>query len=100
MTIQPVQFPLNIGTATELRIIVLEHTETENSIKVHYHLVDTTKDTLMLNGPSLPYRVMHGNTILLAGQDYLNYKADENSVETLVINRLGVVPTPVTPAAE
>lgn len=100
MTIQPVQFPLNIGTATELKIQVLEHTDNETSVNVHYHLEDTTKTTILSSGGSLPYRILYSNNIILEGQDYLDYKANSANLDTLIINLLGVVPAPVTPAAE
>lgn len=94
MTIQPVLFPLNAGTATELKIQVLEHTETENSVNVHYHLEDPTKTTVLSSGSELPYRILYSNNVIISGQDYLDYKANSANVDTLIINLLGVVPAP------
>jgi hypothetical protein len=92
MTIQPVLFPLNIGTATELRVYVLEHTEKDNTVNVHYHFADLSQITVLANGGTLPYKVLHGNNIILSGQDYLDYKADETSVEAKIVALTGVTP--------
>lgn len=95
MTIQPILFPLNIGTATELRVYVLEHTDNGTSVNVHYHFADLTLNTTLTSGGTLPYKILHGNNIVLTGQDYLNYKAHAASVDALVANLVGVTPVPV-----
>lgn len=92
MTIQPILFPLNIGLATELRTYVLEHTDNGTSVNVHYHFLDVTKNTTLASGGILPYRILHGNNVILTGQDYLDYKADVTSIDVTIANLLGAIP--------
>lgn len=96
MIIQPVEFPLNIGTATELRIYVLEHTDNGSSVNVHYQLVDTTKNTVLATSSTLPYKILHGNNIILDGQNYTNYKSNASSVEAFIASLMGATIVPVT----
>lgn len=78
MTIQPIEFPLNIGTADKLNIIVSEGV-------VYYNLVDTTQTTSMINGPEVPYRVLYSNRLQLEeGQE------DINIINNMIIELLGV----------
>jgi hypothetical protein len=78
MTIQPIEFPLNIGTANKLNIIVSEGV-------VYYNLVDTSQTTLMPNGPEVPYRVLYSNRLQLEeGQ------TDVNVINNMIIELLGV----------
>lgn len=97
MIIQPVQFPLNLGIATELRTYVLEHTDNGSSVNVHYHFIDSAKNTVLASGGNLAYKILHANNVVLAGQDYTNYKSNPDSVEAYIVALTGVVPvTPVT----
>ena len=71
MKIQEVQFPLNIGSADELRIHMGE--ETENSINVHYVLLDTDQTTEMVGGQQIPYKALHSDKLVVTGNDYVSY---------------------------
>lgn len=75
MKIQPIEFPLGIGTADELRIIV-------DKGVAYYNLVDTTKTTVMSNGPEIPYKILYSDTLKL--------EEGQENVDSLIINLLGV----------
>jgi hypothetical protein len=92
MKIQEIQFPLNLGIADELRVFTREDLETENSIVVHYILIDTTKITDLGEGQQLPYKVLHSDKTTIEGEDYLAYKQDSNSINSYISNLLGVTP--------
>jgi hypothetical protein len=94
MKIQPIQFPLNIGTATDLEIHVLEHTENETSVNVHFHLLDVNLTTVILGGTILPHRRLYANNMVLQGQDFIDYKANPETLTTLIVNMLGVTVLP------
>ena len=92
MKIQEVQFPLNIGSADELRIHMGE--ETENSINVHYVLLDTDQTTEMIGGQQIPYKALHSDKLVVTGNDYVSYKVDSNYINELVVNLLGITVIP------
>jgi hypothetical protein len=78
MKIQEIQFPLNLGTADELNIIVSEGF-------VYYNLVDTNQTTILINGPEIPYKVLYSNRLQLEeGQ------TDVDIINSMVIELLGV----------
>lgn len=90
MKIQEIHFPLNIGTADELRVFTRKDLETENSITVHYILVDTTKIMDIGQGQQIPYKVLHTDKTLIEGDNYLTYKQDPDSINDYIANLLGV----------
>lgn len=92
MKIQEIQFPLNIGTADELRVFTREDLETENSTVIPFVLVDTTKTTDIVGGQQLPYKVLHSAKTTIEGDDYLTYKQDPDSINNYIANLLGVTP--------
>ena len=90
MKIQPISFPLNIGTATDLEINAVEYTETTTSVNVHFHLIDLVKTTMLVNNVELPYRIVYANNFILDGVNFLNYKENPSTLNTLVANMIGV----------
>lgn len=92
MKIQEIQFPLNIGSADELRIHIGE--ETESSINVHYVLLDTDQTTEMVGGHQVPYKALYSDKLVVTGNDYVSYKVNSNYINDLVISLLGVVVIP------
>lgn len=92
MKIQEVQFPLNIGIADELRIHIGQ--ETENSINVHYVLLDTNQTTEAIEGKQVPYKSLYSDKLVVTGNDYTSYKIDNNYINELVVNLLGVTVIP------
>jgi hypothetical protein len=78
MKIEEIHFPLNLGTADELNIIVSEGF-------AYYNLVDTNQTTSMPNGPEVPYRVLYSNRLQLEeGQ------TDVDAINSMIIELLGV----------
>ena len=77
MKIEPIQFPLNLGTADELKIVFSQET-------VYYNLVDTSKITVVPNGPEIPYKILYSDKLVLEKQE------DAETINNLVINLLGV----------
>lgn len=71
MKIQPIEFPLGIGTADELRIIV-------DKGVAYYNLVDTTKTT----GIEFAFKVLHSSSLKL--------EEGQEDADSLIINMLGV----------
>lgn len=92
MKIQPIQFPLNIGTADELRVFIREDLETENSIVTHFALIDTNQTQEIVAGQQLPYKPLYTDKTTIEGDDYLTYKQDPNSINNYIANLLGVTP--------
>lgn len=92
MKIQEIQFPLNIGTADELRIHIGQESENDSTINVHYVLLDTNQTTDVIEGRQLPYKSIYSDKIVVTGNDYAAYKIDNNYINQLVVNLLGVTP--------
>jgi len=78
MKIQEIQFPLNLGTADELNVIVSEGF-------AHYNLVDTTQTTILTNGPEIPYKVLYSNRLQLE-----EGHTDVDAINSMIIELLGV----------
>lgn len=78
MKIQEVQFPLNIGSADELRVIIGGKT-------AYYSLEDTSQTSLLLDGSILPFKVLYTNKLVLD-----NDQVTEDKAIDLVISTLGV----------
>ena len=78
MKIEEIHFPLNLGTADELNIIVSEGF-------AYYNLVDTTQTTTLTSGSEIPYRVLYSNRLQLEeGQ------TDVDVINSMIIELLGV----------
>ena len=78
MKIEKVDFPLNIGTADTLRVIV-------NNGFVYYSLLDTNQKTLIIGGEPLNYKVLYSNKLEIGDE-----QKDYNLVENMIIDILGV----------
>lgn len=94
MKIQQVQFPLNIGIADELRVYVREDSETEDSITIHYVLLDTDQTTHVTEQQQLPHKTLYSDKLVVTGNDYTSYKIDNSYINELVVNLLGVIVIP------
>jgi hypothetical protein len=75
MKIQPIEFPLGIGTADELRIIV-------DKGVAYYNLVDTTKTTVMYDDIEFAFKVLYSSSLKL--------EEGQEDADSLIINLLGV----------
>lgn len=78
MKIQPVEFPLGIGIADELRVII-------NEGVAYYTLVDNSKITIMHNGSEFPFKILHSSTFKI--EDEVIEKED---VKNTIISKLGL----------
>lgn len=75
MKIEPIQFPLGMGIADELRIVVSEGV-------AYYNLVDTTKTTVMSDDVEFAFKVLHSSSLKL--------EEGQEDADSLIINLLGV----------
>lgn len=78
MKIQEVQFPLNIGIANELRVIVGDN-------YAYYSLEDTLQTSALPDGSTLPFKVLYAGKLNLD-----NDQVTEEQAKELIINLLGV----------
>ena len=78
MKIQEVQFPLNIGAADELRVIV-------GGSNAYYSLEDTSQTSTLPDGSTLPFKTLYTNKLALG-----NDQVTEEQAKELIINLLGV----------
>ncbi len=78
MNIQPIEFPLGLGTANQLRVIVSQGI-------IFYNLSDTSQTTV-IQDRTYPYKVLHSGQIVLD-----NEEVSQEQANNLVISLLGVV---------
>jgi len=78
MNIQPIEFPLGLGTANQLRVIVSQGI-------IFYNLSDTSQTTV-IQDRTYPYKVLHSGQIVSD-----NEEVSQEQANNLVISLLGVV---------
>jgi len=78
MNIQPIEFPLGLGTANQLRVIVSQGI-------IFYNLSDTSQTTV-IQDRTYPYKVLHSGQIVSD-----NEEINQEQANNLVISLLGVV---------
>jgi len=78
MNIQPLEFPLGLGTANQLRVIVSQGI-------IFYNLSDTSQTTV-IQDRTYPYKVLHSGQIVSD-----NEEISQEQANNLVISLLGVV---------
>jgi len=78
MNIQPIEFPLGLGIANQLRVIVSQGI-------IFYNLSDTSQTTV-IQDRTYPYKVLHSGQIVLD-----NEEVSQEQANNLVISLLGVV---------
>lgn len=78
MNIQPIEFPLELGTANQLRVIVSQGI-------IFYNLSDTSQTTV-IQDRTYPYKVLHSGQIVSD-----NEEINQEQANNLVISLLGVV---------
>ena len=79
--IQPITFPLNQGTATEMSVLILNFETTATTCTTYYEL-KTDEGTVLTNG-----------NYTLTEQEFAAWGEDNSWVETCVANAIGVVIT-------
>ena len=78
MNIQPIEFPLGLGTANQLRVIVSQGI-------IFYNLSDTSQTTV-IQDRTYPYKVLYSGQIVSD-----NEEVSQEQANNLVISLLGVV---------
>ena len=78
MNIQPIEFPLGLGTANQLRVIVSQGI-------IFYNLSDTSQTTV-IQDRTYPYKVLHSGQIVSDTEEI-----NQEQANNLVISLLGVV---------
>ncbi len=78
MNIQPIEFPLGLGIANQLRVIVSQGI-------IFYNLSDTSQTTV-IQDRTYPYKVLHSGQIVSD-----NEEINQEQANNLVISLLGVV---------
>ncbi len=78
MNIQPIEFPLGLGTANQLRVIVSQGI-------IFYNLSDTSQTTI-IQDRTYPYKVLYSGQIVSD-----NEEISQEQANNLVISLLGVV---------
>jgi hypothetical protein len=77
--IQPITFPLNAGTATEMSVLILNF-ETSATTCTTYYELKTEEGTVLSNG-----------NYTLTEEEFAVWGTDNTWVETCVANAIGVV---------
>ena len=78
MNIQPIEFPLGLGIANQLRVIVSQGI-------IFYNLSDTSQTTV-IQDRTYPYKVLHSGQIVSDTEEI-----NQEQANNLVISLLGVV---------
>ena len=78
MNIQPIEFPLGLGIANQLRVIVSQGI-------IFYNLSDTSQTTV-IQDRTYPYKVLYSGQIVSD-----NEEINQEQANNLVISLLGVV---------
>jgi hypothetical protein len=76
--IQPIVFPLNAGTATEMSVLILNFNTSATTCTTYYEL-KTEEGTVLTNG-----------NYTLTEDEFLAWGTDNTWVETCVANAIGV----------
>jgi hypothetical protein len=77
--IQPITFPLNAGTATEMSVLILNFATSATTCTTYYEL-KTEEGTVLSNG-----------NYTLTEEEFAEWGTDNTWVETCVANAIGVV---------
>lgn len=78
MKIELIEFPLGIGIADELRIVV-------NDGVAYYNLLDTSKVTVMNDGTEFKFKILYSDKLRLSDE-----QKDDNEIKTVITNLLGL----------
>ena len=84
--IQPVVFPLNAGTATEMTVLILNFPTDATTCTTYYELKSEATETA-------PAKVLSNGNYTLTDAEFAAWGEDNTWVETCVANAIGVVIT-------
>jgi len=84
--IQPIKFPLNQGTATEMSVLILNFETSATTCTTYYELkTEATEE--------VPSKVLSNGNYTLTEEEFAAWGNDNTWVETCVANAIGVVIT-------
>lgn len=82
--IQPITFPLNQGTATEISVLILNFETSATTCTTYYELKsEATEET--------PSKVLSNGNYTLTEEEFAQWGLDNSYVEQCVANAIGVV---------
>ena len=84
--IQPIVFPLNAGTATEMTVLILNFPTDATTCTTYYELKSEATETV-------PSKVLSNGNYTLTDAEFAAWGEDNTWVETCVANAIGVVIT-------
>ena len=84
--IQPIVFPLNAGTATEMTVLILNFPTDATTCTTYYELMSVATETV-------PSNVLSNGNYTLTDAEFAAWGEDNTWVETCVANAIGVVIT-------
>ena len=84
--IQPIVFPLNAGTATEMSVLILNFQTDATTCTTYYELKSEATE-------EVPSKVLSNGNYTLTEEEFAAWGEDNTWVETCVANAIGVVIT-------
>ena len=81
--IQPVKFPLNAGTATEMSVLILNFETSATTCTTYYELKSEATEEVAA-------KVLSNSNYTLTEQEFSAWGEDNTWVETCVANAIGV----------
>ena len=82
--IQPIVFPLNQGTATEMTVLILNFETSATTCTTYYELKSEGTE-------EVPAKVLSNGNYTLTEEEFAEWGTDNTWVETCVANAIGVV---------
>jgi hypothetical protein len=82
--IQPIVFPLNAGTATEMSVLILNFETSATTCTTYYELKSEATE-------EVPAKVLSNGNYTLTEEEFAEWGTDNTWVETCVANAIGVV---------
>ncbi len=87
--IQPIVFPLNAGTATEMTVLILNFETNATSCTTYYELKTEATEETETTG-SIPSKVLSNGNYTLTEAEFAAWGEDNTWVEQCVANAIGV----------
>ena len=81
--IQPIVFPLNVGTATEMSVLILNFETSATTCTTYYELKSEATE-------EVPSKVLSNGNYTLTEQEFDEWSNDNTWVETCVAKSIGV----------
>jgi hypothetical protein len=88
--IQPITFPLNAGTATEMSVLILNFPTDAATCTTYYELKSEATEATETT-PGIPAKVLSNGNYTLTTEEFAAWGEDNTWVEQCVANAIGVV---------